>query len=447
MTAAGMVMGRQSAGEGLLEQEAPVGVLPGPVIAAAPAPGHPALTLRWHRCIEEIAEEWQRCFGSGQVLRSYALHRATERAGLPGVEHHYLVGHDEQGLACVLPCFSFRVSLVSVASRWLQRLVAGVRKVLPGFLSVRLFVVGSPLSTYGDLIGIPDLEDRARWDVRRLGALFSAAIARGRELGIDLVRVKELTDELCERLAPALGTRFLIADSLPAATLSLAPRAQGGYENSLKSKYRNKLKKRKEVGQDFGLSWELHAHCHGREQEIYTLYQQVIDHAREVFELLNPAFFRTVTDELGARAYYLLGFRSQDGVKTLVACELVVSDGVQLVPLYSGFDYRLKRESDLYFNTFYAVIEEAERQGSARVLLGQTAYEVKAELGATAEPLHLAVHHRSPLGRALLAALRTTLFPAAAFPVRDVFNKATPQRKRRAPLVSAEIAVRDDRAS
>lgn len=403
------------------------------------------LAIRWHEHISEIRPEWEQCFGTADVMRSFGLHLATERAALPDVALHYLVGTDGEGVACVAPCFSFRVSLVSVASPWLQRLVGWVRALVPSFLTVRLFGIGSPISTCGDMLGIRGLDQPERWGDPKLAQLFDAMIAKGRSLGIDLVLIKELGGELCERLRPALSARFFFVDSLPTTILPIAPKDDGGYEGSIRSKYRNKLKKRKAVGAEHGLTWEIHPHCRGKEQEIYTLYRQVIEHSHVVFELLNPEFFLQVTEQLGEQAFYLLGFRTQGTTKTLVVSELVIIDAEQMHPLYSGFDYWLKRESDLYFNTFYAVIEEAERQGLGRLHIGQTAYEVKAELGATCVPLYLGVYHRWAIGRGLLKALRGVLFPATTFPVREVFNEAKPKRKMRKPVVSHEIKVHDAR--
>jgi len=191
-----------------------------------------------------------------------------------------------------------------------------------------------------------------------------------------------------------LADRFFLVESLP-TTLSggPAPRARGLFRRDSCSRYRNKLKKRKAVGAEHNLTWEVAASCRGLEEEIHRLYLQVIDHSDFVFERLNQAFFTQMDGCLGSDAFFILGFRQENGVKRLVACELVICDKTTMHPLYSGFDYWLKRDSDLYFNAFYKVIEEAERRGFARVHLGQTAYEVKAELGATCTKLYFG---RSP---------------------------------------------------
>jgi len=419
---------------------------PQPVPPLPPASPTKPLSWSWHERIDEIAEPWQRCFGTTEVMRCLPLHRAVERSHLQEVVFHYLVGTDEQGAACVAPCFAFRVSLVSVASAWVQRLVGWVRKAVPGFLQVRLFVVGSPISTCGDMLGLRELEVPGRWDHGRFTALFDQVTAKARELRIGLVLIKELEQALVDRLKPALEGRFLIVDSLPTTYVPIAPREQGGYEGSIRSKYRNKLKKRKAVGAEHGLTWEIQPHCRGQEAEVFRLYQQVIEHSHVVFEQLNQDFFLQVPEQLGAQACYLLGYKGQGDGRTLVASELVIADHTLIHPLYSGFDYWLKRDSNLYFNTFYAIIEEAERRGFARVHIGQTAYEVKAELGATCVPLFLAVHHRWAVGRFALRLLRSLLFPSTTYPVREVFNEPKPIKKRRKPQVSSAIPIVDARA-
>src|SRR5271154_6629603 len=114
---------------------------PGAMSSAAAAG---VLAFRWHTSIEDVADTWSACFPPEQVLASRDLQRAVEAAGLEEVAYHYLVGSDGRGLDCLLPCFTFRVSLVSVAPPWLQAAVAGIRRLWPTFLMVRLFVVGTP---------------------------------------------------------------------------------------------------------------------------------------------------------------------------------------------------------------------------------------------------------------------------------------------------------------
>jgi hypothetical protein len=403
------------------------------------AAGRGPLVLRWHQRIRELGSAWAQCFPADDVLRSYALHEAVEDAQLSDVELHYLAGEDEQGVACVIPCFAFEVCLASLASHWLRRLVGWARAVAPHFLRMRLFVVGSPISTCSDLLGIKDLADGRRWDGPKLQSLFDEVIRKSNSLGIRLVLIKEFETPVAEILRATLAERFFFVESLPTTYLALPP---GGYFASICSRYRNKLKKRKAVGAEHELTWEVVPTCQGYEDEIHGLYLQVVDHADFVFERLNRAFFSRVDGRLGGAAFYILGFRTLEGRKRLVACELVICDRTTMHPLYSGFDYWVKRDTNLYFNAFYKVIEEAERRGFSRVHLGQTAYEVKAELGAGCTKLFLGVHHSNRLVKAALWHARGLLLPTTHFPAREVFAAPpTPRKSGPKPAAAAARAV------
>jgi len=379
------------------------------------------LAFRWHTSIEDVADTWSACFPPEQVLASRDLQRAVEAAGLEEVAYHYLVGSDGRGLDCLLPCFTFRVSLVSVAPPWLQAAVAGIRRLWPTFLMVRLFVVGTPLSICGDLLGLGEHRDGCRWDEHALRRLFTEVTHKARSLGISLTLIKEFSGPLRDRLQAALAGRYLFVDSLPTTYLPLPRTRTGGYLTAIRSRYRNKLKHRIAIGNRSGLRWETRTDVGPHAQEIYGLYRQVLDRSTTRFEQLTPEFFRCALAALPGRSFLLLGFAVADGSERLVACELVLCDRLVMHPIYSGFDYTCKEQSALYFNTFYRLIEEAERRGCHAVHIGQTAYEVKAELGALAHPLHLAVHHGSPLVRFILARAQALLFPRVRCPYRAVF--------------------------
>ncbi len=403
-----------------------------PIVHEHQRPSAIPTTYRWTRNLEELTDAWTQCFGNNNALRSQALQAAAEAAKMPDVETHYLVGEDAEGAACLAPCFTFKVSLVTVAGARIQRVVARIRKVFPNFLQLRVFVVGSPISNCGDLLGLGTGDRATRWDSARLASLFKEITRRARSLNISLVLIKEPDTELTNRLRPALADRFFFAESLPTTCLTVPALAKGGYIGAICSRYRNKLKKRKSVGEQNHLAWEISPTCRGQEDAVFDLYRQVLENSAFVFERLNREFFPQVERLLGDRMFFLFGYRQMNGVRKLVACELVLIDHDTLHPLYSGFDYWVKKDSSLYFNAFYRIIEEAEKRGISQVDFGQTAYEVKAELGAVCVPLFVGVHHRNRVLHALLMSLRRLIFPPSFFPSREVFgNEPTPSKNGR----------------
>lgn len=149
-----------------------------PRTIAVPLTASRPIELRWVSTIEDIAPaDWDACFPHGDVMQSYALHHATEAASLRDVEFHYLVARRAEGVVAIVPCFRFRISLVVVAPPTVQRAVAGIRRLLPGFLYLRGLVVGTPIAICKDLLGLPpSLQGRTRQDVLR--ALLGEVVAR-----------------------------------------------------------------------------------------------------------------------------------------------------------------------------------------------------------------------------------------------------------------------------
>jgi hypothetical protein len=396
---------------------------PAPSPAGQPSAGAgEGLTFRWHTTSEEVAGSWPACFPPGHVLASRELQRACEASGLEEVGYQYLVASDGRGLDGLLPCFTFRVSLVTIAPPWLQAAVARIRRLWPSFLMVRLFVVGTPLSTCSDLLGLGEHRAGARWDERSLRLLFAEVTRKAGSLGIGLTLIKEFSGPMRDRLQAALGQTFIFVDSLPTTYLPLPRTRSGGYLTAIRSKYRNKLKHRVSIARARGLRWETRTDVGQHAEEIYRLYRQVLDRSDTRFEQLTPAFFQQALIALPGLSFLLLGFAASDSGERMVACELVLCDRLVMHPIYSGFDYTVKEQGALYFNTFYRLIEEAEARGCSAVHIGQTAYEVKAELGALAHPLHLGVHHGNPLMRFILARARALLFPLVHCPYRAVFS-------------------------
>jgi hypothetical protein len=388
------------------------------------------LRFTWHRSLAGQEADWLRCFGPDQGQRSHALQLALEEARLDEVEIHSLTVADEQGTAALIPCFSFRISMVTVAPVWVQQLVARIRVGFPGFLRVRIFFVGSPTTTCTDLLGFANLETPGRWPAVRVQAVFAEIERKARELRLRMVVVKELDDRMKGFLADRLGQRYTFAASLPAALLDLPPAERGGYLASIRTRYRNKLKKRKSTCAAAGLVWETSRSCTGHEEGMYSLYRRTLERADSVFERLNRRFIDTIAARMTEGSFYLFGFwQEPGGARRLVSYELALVNRDTLQPVFGGFDHERCQDTDLYFGAFYALIEAAEERGLKRVHLGQTAYEVKAELGATCQSLHIAFRHFNRPIHLLLSALKKVFFPTIRFPARDVFGTPPPPPK------------------
>jgi hypothetical protein len=387
------------------------------------------LAFRWENKVDGIADEWNHCFYNQQAMRSFALQKALESADLPETEYRHLIVTDEKGVAMVIPCCTVRLNLLVVASPWINKVVKGIRIVWPKFLYARLFIVGSSMSTCGDNIGIRDMDDTSRWPKQKIRAVFDEIRRKARSMKISFVIIKEPAAKVTNFVKRGVGGTFFFPESLPTAYLEL-PKC--GYMQAISTRYRNKLKKRRKVAVDKGLYWIITKTADGLFDRMFDLHSQIMDHAKVVFERLNRKFFdkarEFIEKDPAKDTFYSLGFRRfPDGTQKLICCEFAMIEGDTMYPLYTGFDYEIKKDTSIYFNAFYALIDEAERRGLKRIHFGQTACEVKAELGCVPERLYIGVHHSNPVFQGIIWLLRGLLFETESLPQRDVWAATLPQ--------------------
>ena len=398
------------------------------------------LEFKWTKSVVSLEAEWKECFDDNHLMLSYNLQRVLEESNQPNVDLHYLTAYDERGILAVVPCFGYRFEMETVALPVLQRLVQGIRKVIPGFLRSRIFVIGSVMSTCNHLLGLKDMNDESRWNNGQLQAIFDELRKKAAELHIGLMTVKELPEEMTQFLKSHLNKQFFFFDSLPTTYFDVIPRERGGYVQAIRTRYRNKLKHRKAVAAAAGLHWEIVNSCKGLEKDLYALYSQVMDNTSVSFERMNEAYFFKVEEILRCPdSYYVLGYQDlppAEGApagtpppRKLISGEFVMCKNGTMYSLFVGFDYKIKASSDMYFNTYYEAIDEAERRNLAKIWFGQTCYEVKAEIGCKTSKLYIGVSHRNPILHRLLYLIRNQFMAKANFPDRDVFATPPPPKK------------------
>lgn len=368
--------------------------------------------IEWVSSIDDIDRKaWDVCFGTTDVLCSYALQKATEKANLARVRFHYLLVRDANTIVAIFPCFEFSVSLTTVASAAINRWVTAVRKQFPRFLYLRAFVIGTPVAICRDLFGIrPDLDAPTR--AQLLDRVCRAAITRAEELRIGLVVVKEIPSRLLKNVNEVLRRHFIVVESPATTYLYVGDTGTESYRARLRKKYRSVMTGRL---RDFGranLRWELHADFARHARAMHALYLQVLRRSKTQFEELSPEFFEQVNNQLGADSFALLCYHGD----RLVACELFVRDRHWVHPIYLGMDYAYRDSGALYFNCIYKIIDVIECEGKSVVQLGQTSYEAKSGIGAVVARLYLGVRHRRRLLHGLLVRFQSVLFPPTPIP-------------------------------
>ncbi|MCC8366947.1 GNAT family N-acetyltransferase [Xenorhabdus sp. PB61.4] len=375
------------------------------------------ISCKWVESVSHFSrEDWEHCYDPENVITSYSLQLALERSEL--VESfYYLSLYRNEKLTAIISCFSMYYSLTDLASPKWQDWVATLRKIFPGFLKPRIFVVGSPIATCSHMLGIslpPDHPDYPRL----LQAMELEIDRKVSELQIKLQCIKEFDGYVHQCLQQVLQSKFVVCRS-PDTTYVYTDQVGGlEYINNMLKRYRNVLRRRKRKFDATGLRWIMVDDFSAYVDKLNSLYRNVLQRSHTKFECLTPEFFHAVNEELGDQAQVLLCLDDD----YIVAFELFLK-GKNLHPLYLGIDYSYRDASALYFNCLYRVIEEAQNQQYPYIELGQTSYDAKFSVGAISSKLYFYIKHSNALYNFLLYRFRKLIFPAPKIPEqRKVFK-------------------------
>ncbi len=351
--------------------------VPGTLWDDTVARGHPFKSTTFLSCLEDAFPERRFAY----VL----LSRGGHVAGLA------LITEERFDLGMRLP---------ERVGRWVSR----VRRLLPGFLTVRLAMVG----TF-------ETAQRHWWvDTRRMSeeALADALLGACQELcpQADLLVVRDFMegDAAAARLeARFLARGFRSALNLPLAVVELDGRTLEAHLQRLKRGPRGNVRKQLAAAERLGLKLERVFDFRRLLPECYPLYLQVHHHASEFKRLPIPrAFFERVAERLPMESS-LLTLRTSEG--RLVGFVLSGTSSRVHNPFVLGMDYACSRELPIYYNLLAGELAYAAERGCRQVDLGLTSYFVKQTLGATLEGMSMVARLRSPWLRPFLHPLLPVL--------------------------------------
>jgi hypothetical protein len=323
-------------------------------------------------------------------------------------------------IGCAALCL-FQTELAGDSHPMLTRLRDRIRRVWPGFMRVKVLFCGLPTPS-----GATHL--RASADARHV-RLLAAEVDRvmrriARTVGAKLLVFKEL-EETSGALAQALTQAGYVHGGIPPMhILNRSFKSFADYRDALRSRYRAQIQrsqKKLEAAGFEALSGRggafFDAHWN---DDVHRLYVAVQRRAEQKLELMPAAFFRELAHALGDEVSLTLIRRAG----RVCAFTFAITRAGTHYNLYSGLDYALNADGDLYFNLFYCDLDQAFRSGATSVHLGQTSDSFKSRLGSATQPLHFFVRARAAWQNAALRLLAPVAFPAApSVRSQDVFAR------------------------
>ena len=319
---------------------------------------------------------------------------------------------DDMPVACT-SFYRATADMAITAPRWLRRLLNAIRRLWPGFFTVRIIECGTPVNMNSPGPAVPD-ETQVEAVIEALHKLLIEEARKDHRIVIVVRDFEPNAERWLDRLRQ-LG--YHVMEGFPNTYLDIRWPTPEAYLAALKSYYRSKLMKhlrrneardiRHELLDDFGhLADILHA-------QWMVVHNQADEFQREV---LTPAFYREFPARLPGRAKTILFYRGA----ALIGHALLLHDGDLLRWMYFG---RTEATNDsLYLYVIHKVVETAILLGAKRLELGTTTYPIKQDIGAQMVPLRFVLRSPYWLINPFVGLVHTLLNRTPPIRNRDVFK-------------------------
>jgi predicted N-acyltransferase len=359
-------------------------------------------------------DEWNRVLSNSgsNVFMHPRLLRALETTMSCVSRFRYILFYNKavEPIACAV-LTTFHMDLAIIAGAGTQRMTKLLRRILPSLLRVTVLFCGLPLSVgQKSLLIAPNANAN---DVILL--LDSIADQVATEEKARAIIYKEFEDKDLE-LDILIRRGYRKGNSLDMYYLPHRFGDFAAYLESLRSDYRRRVRLSQQKFTNAGM-WTVRYRDPVSIQLVYTpevhrLYEAVFDQAENKLERLPREFFLELARQFPGDISLTTVYQEE----RIVAFNWDLCTGRTYHFLYCGMDYAVTRQSDLYFNLLYAILENGLREDVAEIKLGQTADDSKARLGCDWQPLYFYIKGAGVLWDLFISIGFRLLFPNRPLP-------------------------------
>lgn len=331
-------------------------------------------------------------------------------------QYQYLVLEDSDGkVRAIQPLFFLRQNVCEGVSGTMRRLVDKVQQRFPGFLTLRVLMVGCAAGE--SHLGVCRPEDKD-WAAARLHESLKTFARNNRA---SLVVLKDFSAQYRETLRGFSSNGYARIPSMPMTRLRLNYSDFDEYLNSLgKATRKNLRRKFRKTERAAPIDLEVVNDVTPYIDEIYPLYLQVHERSALKFERLTKEYLCRLGQRMSERARFFI-WRQESKVIAFSVC--MVHAGT-IYDDYLGLDYRVAYDLHLYFYTLRDIIKWALEQRLENYCSSPLNYDPKLHLGCDLVPLDLYVTHTRPLLNPIFRRLLKFLEPTRHDPVLRQFPNA-----------------------
>jgi len=336
--------------------------------------------------IAEIETEWNSLVGDRIFMRSAFL-TALEKTPPSGTSYRYALVYEEEKLMGIVYFQvkkinlykSLRLDVAEPQGFW-NKLAHWGKCVLAKPLKANLLVLGNmTLTGSNGFLFDEKVEDEKAFRLAKYATEEVICHLKREKIKIAAVLIKDFY-EVDKFANDELGyTEFKVQPNM-ILSLDKEWKSFEDYLAGMRSKYRVRVRRARKKAADLEKRKltleEIHAYC----DEISALYQNVANQAGFNLFILPPNYFYSLQKHLKDRME-LIGYFQGD---KMVGYYTSIQSHGDLDAHFLGYDPDCNRESQLYLNMLYDLVEDAIRLGSDRLIMSRTALEIKSSVGAEA---------------------------------------------------------------
>jgi len=355
---------------------------------------------------------WAKALGTER--KDHRYYELVEDTVVGGYDHRYfIVGGSDDELTAVQPFFILDQDMLAGTPPRIQRAVEAVRRLLPGFLTMRTLMVGC-VAGEGHLDGDDD-----RSQGRNADLLAAAIIGHARELKVHLIVLKEFPAKYRTALNAFLRAGFTRVPSLPMVRLNIDYPSFEDYVNrGLSAKTRKDLRKKFRAAERAGpITLTVVEDVTPYIDVAHPLYLQVFERSALHFEKLSKQFFCELGRLMPDKVKFFLWHQDTK----LVAFSLCMIHDDSIYAEYLGLEYPLALDLHLYHYAFRDVVSWAMTNGYKWFCSSGLNYDPKLHLGCRLDPLDLYVRHTSGAVNLVLKRILPLIEPTRNDPILKKF--------------------------
>ncbi len=375
-------------------------------------------TVTIYRSVDEIAPHaWADIFPS--VVENYQFYKVIEKTLLTDYQFYYITIYRDSKIICLVPAFITEFALDTTIKGPLKNFTLKLRKRFPHWLILKVFICGSPLS--GGKLGVIDQ------DQPEIAYVLNETISSlTKKEKINIFAFKDFHQTYTKFLDHLLTYKFHKIHGFPFVELKIDFKSFDEYLARLSKSTRKGLKKKfKLIDNQPHFEIEVRDNLGELVDEAYQLYLNTLKKSEIQFEVLPKSFFELIATYMPQETKFFLWKLNGK----LVAFDLCLASGNQMIDEYIGLDYTVAHQYQLYFDTYRVIIQWCIANGIQSYEAGALNYDPKKRLDFAFIPQYIYTKHRNPIINIFFRFLGFILKPENFDPVLRSMKKDSTTKK------------------